>query len=322
MRALVTGATGFIGGHVARILRSHRHDVTALVRTPAAATALEDADIAVVAGDITDPASVAAAIKGHDVVFHLAAWYAIGARDKALMERVNVEGARTVFQAAAEAGVERVVHCSTVAALGTNLDSGVGDETKQHHGRFGSLYEETKHRAHHLALEFGRNGLPTTIVMPGAVYGPLDHSMVGVLLRLWAKRLLIACPFQEAGLSWVHVEDVAAGVVAAFERGAPGESFILGGVNESIGGMFRRVAPLTRLRAPARMPAWLVRASAPLSPLIARALKQQPAMIQEGLSSLSGSWMYSSAKAERDLGYTYRSIEDGVTATINALRAE
>src|SRR5439155_16327647 len=180
--------------------------------------------------------------------FHLAAWYAIGVRDLERMEQVNVGGTVNVLDAAAEAGIPRVVYCSTIAALGTVPGGGISDETDVHQGNYGSNYEQTKLRAHRFAAERAAAGAPILTVMPGATYGPGDESMVGVLLKLYAKGLLVACPFQETGLSWVHVEDVADGMVRAFEKGEPGVCYILGGDNESIRGMFARIKPLTGRR--------------------------------------------------------------------------
>jgi dihydroflavonol-4-reductase len=320
MRAFVTGGTGFIGTRVARTLIDDGWEVTALARAPERAAHLAQMGARVAIGDITDAAALAASMPGHDAVFHLAAWYAIGARDRARMESINVGGTINVFDAAAAASIPKIVYCSTVAAIGTNPDGGISDETKAHHGQPGSNYEVTKMRAHEIALERASSGAPIVIVMPGATYGPGDTSMVGVLLRLYAKGLLVACPFQGTGLSWVHVEDVAGGIVHAYEKGETGEEYILGGDNATIRDLFTRIKPMTHRRVPAPMPGWLVKAGVPFGPLIARMLKQEPDLLKEGLTSLNGSWMYSSAKAEGTLGYTHRTIEEGIPPVIEAMR--
>ncbi|MGZ4105329.1 MAG: NAD-dependent epimerase/dehydratase family protein [Actinomycetota bacterium] len=322
MRAYVTGATGFIGSRVARALLRDGWDVTVLARSAERAQALADAGARVHLGDITDPASIRGSIAGHDALFHLAAWYAIGVRDRARIEQINVGGTVNVLDAAAEAQIPKIVYCSTVAALGTAPDGGIGEETHHHDGPPGSNYEETKLRAHRVAAERAAAGAPIVTVMPGAVYGHGDESMVGVLLKLYAKGLLVACPFQETGLSWSHVEDVAAGMVLAYEKGETGEGYILAGDNETIGNMFKRIQPFTHKRPPMRMPNGLVKAGIPFGPLVARVLGQEPDLLKEGLKSLSGSWMYSSKKAEAALGYRYRPIEEGIPPVIEALRAK
>jgi len=322
MRAYVTGATGFIGSRVARALIDQGWDVTVLARNPERAREIAQAGADIAIGDITDPAWLNATMPGHDAVFHLAAWYAIGVRDLARMEQINVGGTVNVLDAATEAGIARVVYCSTIAALGTVPGGGISDETDVHQGNYGSNYEQTKLRAHRIAAERATAGAPIVTVMPGATYGPGDHSMVGVLLKMYAKGLLVACPFQETGLSWVHVDDIANGIVAAHDKGETGEGYVLGGDNETIGGVFARLKPLTGRRAPMNLPNWTVKAATPFGPLIARMLKQEPDLLKEGLTSLNGSWMYSSKKAEAGIGYRHRSIEEGLPPLIASLRAK
>jgi nucleoside-diphosphate-sugar epimerase len=319
MRAFVTGATGFIGTRVTRALIDRGWEVTALVRTPSKAQPVIDVGATIARGDVTDRVSLDA-MKGHDAVLHLAAWYAIGARDRNRMEQVNIGGTVNVLDAALNTSIPRIVHCSTVAAIGTIPGGGIGDETTEHHGDFGSIYEETKGEAHRIAAERANAGAPIVTVMPGATYGVGDNSMVGVLLKLYAKRLLVACPFQETGLSWVHVDDVANGIVLALEKGTVAEQYLITGDNETIGNMFKRIRPILHKRPPMKMPNGLVRAAVPLGPLVARILNQEPDLLKEGLTSLSGSWMYSSAKAERELGYRYRPIEEGIPPVIEQMR--
>jgi dihydroflavonol-4-reductase len=317
MRAFVTGATGFIGGHVARRLAAAGHEVTALARSPERTGALREAGVSVVPGDVTEPASLAGPIRRADVVFHLAAWYQLGTTDRQRMYRINVKGTEHVVRLAAEAGVERIVHCSTVGALGTHPPGVIPDETWRHSGRFGSVYEETKWMAHQRVHELAAAGAPVVVVMPGAVYGPGDRSVLGAMLRIYAKGWLLACPFLDAGVSWVRVEDVAEGIVAAAEKGRLGEDYILGGDNATIGEVLRRIAPLTGIRPPRLgIPAGLVRAALPISPLVGRLLGQPPGILRDGLESLSGSLEYSSEKARRELGYSFRSVEEGMPEVV------
>jgi dihydroflavonol-4-reductase len=321
MRALVTGATGFIGGAVARALRGRGWEVTALVRSPDRARALADAGIVLAHGDITDQGSLAAAIPEHDAVFHLAAWYAIGVRDRRLMTAINVGGTTNVLRAAENAGVRRVVHCSSVTALGGCAPDEVGNETKVHDGRFASVYEETKHAGHLAARAAAARGRDVVTVMPAAVYGPGDESILGLLIRLYARKLLVVLPAPNIGVSWVHVDDVAAGMIAAHDRAEPGGEYILGGDNLRIMEMLRRCEPHTGVRAPrAVVPAWMLRATLPLSPLYARVIGQPPGLAREGLATMSGSQMYSSARAREGLGYRWRPVEEGITQTVAAIR--
>lgn len=321
MRAFVTGATGFIGGHVARRLAHEGHEVTALARSPDRTSGLREAGVAIVKGDVTEPQSLLGPIRRADAVFHIAAWYQLGATDRTRMYQINVKGTENVIRAATDAGVERVVYCSSVAVLGTHAPGEIPDETAVHDGRYGSMYEEMKWMAHQRVHELVAEGAPVVTVMPGAVYGPGDSSILGVLLRFYAKGWLVALPFQDAGVSWVRVEDVADGIIAAHDKGRIGEDYILAGDNATIGNLLRRIAPITGIRAPRlKLSNRLVRLSLPLSPLVGRILRQPAGIVREGLESLSGSIEFSSEKARRELGYTFRSVEEGMPEVVEWYR--
>ncbi|HEX9712535.1 MAG TPA: NAD-dependent epimerase/dehydratase family protein [Actinomycetota bacterium] len=320
MRAFVTGATGFIGGAVARALLDDGWDLTLLVRTPSKAAELVARNAAVVLGDLADPQGLEAPMRDHDAVFHLAAWYDFGVTDHSRMERINIDGTEHVIRAAAGAGVERIVYCSSVAALGNDPAGGIGDETKQHHGRYGSFYEQTKHRAHERVRALAAEGIGVVTVMPAAVYGPGDPSLMGLLMKLYARRLLIACPFLAAGVSMVHVSDVAHGMIRA-ARAAPGSEYILGGDNGTVKSVFERVASTTGIRPPrVSIPNVVLRASAVLGPVIGRILREEPGMVREAAATMTGSWMFTSARAQRDLGYSYRPVEEGIPPMVAGLR--
>jgi nucleoside-diphosphate-sugar epimerase len=317
VRAFVTGATGFIGGHVARRLVEGGWDVTALARSPDRTPALRKLGVTIVPGDVTEPSSLGGPMARADAVFHLAAWYQLGEKDRMKMVQINVKGTENVLGAARGAGVDRIVYCSSVAALGTHAAGEVPDETATHSGGYGSTYEETKWMAHQRVHSLADEGVPVVTVMPGAVYGPGDTSILGVLMRFYAKGWLLACPFMESGVSWVRVEDVADGIIAAHDKGRIGEDYILGGDNATIRDMLTRIAPLTGIRVPRfGVGDRLMKMSLPLSPIVGRILKQPPGIVRDGLESLSGSLEYSSEKARRELGYAFRSVEEGVPETV------
>jgi dihydroflavonol-4-reductase len=320
VRAFVTGGTGFIGGRMVDRLLDDGWEVSALVRSPERAARIRERGATLVQGDITDPESFVSAMKGADAVLHLAAYYALGVNDREQMMRSNVAGTESILRAAGDAGVPRILYCSSVAALGSGPEGSIGDETRAHHGDFSSIYEESKFRAHESVLRLVADGLPVVSVMPGAVYGPGDVSFVSVLLRLYAKRRLVVCSFRDSSASWVHVDDVVDGIARAIGKAPAGETYLLCGDNETIGGLLERIAPLTGIKPPrVWMPDWLARASLPLSPLISRLLGQAPGAVREGSRTLSGSLAFSSAKAERDLGYRYRSVEEGLPPYIESL---
>ncbi|HEX9696666.1 MAG TPA: SDR family NAD(P)-dependent oxidoreductase [Actinomycetota bacterium] len=317
MRALVTGGTGFIGGRLVRRLVERGHDVTALVRSPDRAAGLKELGVTLAGGDVTEPATLEGPVRKADAVFHLAAWYEMGVTDRTKMYQVNVRGTEHVLKAAIEAGTPRIVHCSSVAALGGGPVGDILSETTRHSGSFGSVYEETKWQAHDVAARFAASGAPIVTVMPGAVYGPGDPSALGAMIRLYAKGWLIACPFQDGGFSWVHVDDAAEGMIAAYEKGRDGQEYVIGGENASIRDLFTQLAPITGIRAPrVEVPRWAIRASIPLSPLVGRFLGAGPRIVKDSLASMRGSWMAFSTKAETELGYRYRSIAEGMPETV------
>jgi nucleoside-diphosphate-sugar epimerase len=321
MRAFITGATGFIGGRVAKALVERGDEVTALVRSPDKAGALRGLGVTLVGGDITEPSTLQGPIRRAEAVYHLAAWYEVGVTDRTRMYQINVRGTEHVMDAAAAAGVERVVYCSSVVVFGMRSIGDIADETTEHEGGFGSLYEETKWQAHMKVRERARAGLPVITVMPGGVFGPGDQSPIAILLRLYSKGWLIAVPFPQTEFSFIQVDDLADGFLAAFDKGRPGEEYVLGGENLSIREVFLRLEPITGIRPPRfGVPSWLVRASIPISPLIARALKQGPHVMQDAMGTMGGSFMASSAKAQRELGFAFRSLEDTMPETIEWLK--
>ena len=320
MRAFVTGGTGFIGGRMVDRLLDDGWEVCALVRSPERAARIRERGAVLIPGDVTEPETFSDAIAGSDAVFHLAAYYALGVSDREEMMRINVGGTEAVLRAAGKASVPRIVHCSSIAALGSGPHGSVGDETREHHGDFPSIYEESKWFAHEIAAGLVKEGLPIVSVMPAAVYGPGDVSFISVLLGLYARRRLVVCSFRDAMASWVHVDDVVDGMVRAADKAPPGETYVLGGDNESIGGLLERLAPYTGIKPPrVWVPDWIARASMPLSPLFSRLLKQAPGAVRDGTKLLGGSIAFSSAKAERDFGYRFRPIEEGLPSYVEAL---
>jgi len=233
MRYLVTGATGFIGGHVARQLARAGHEVRALVRSPERMDApgrgdLARAGITVCAGDITDKDSLRAPMRGVDGVFHLAAWYKVGARDPSQAEAINVAGARNVLEVMRELGVPRGVYTSTLAVF-SDTAGRVVDESYRHDGPWLSEYDRTKWIAHYEVAEpMMREGLPLIIVQPGVNYGPGDTSGIGALFVRYLRRRLPVAP-ERTAYCWAHVEDTARGHILALEKGKPGQCYILAG---------------------------------------------------------------------------------------------
>ena len=311
MRAFVTGGTGFLGGRLVERLRGRGDEVVALVRSPGKAGRLGELGCELAEGDLASRERLAAAMRGCDAVFHVAADYRIGIREseRAHMFEVNVEGTRNLLDAAA--GVGRIVYVSTNSVLG-NTRGAVVDET---HDRAGgdwlSAYDESKFLAHRLVQERIAEGAPIVVVQPGGIYGVGDHTQMGPLLDRALRGKLVLLPLGSVGLNWAHVDDVAAGVLLAHDRGKVGETYILGGEIATLrkgveqafaaGGHRPRIVPV---------PSALLRLVAPLGPLLGR-------NVREILSASDGvTYWGSDAKARRELGYAPSGLAEGLRRTV------
>ncbi len=318
-RYVVTGATGFIGGELARQLLGAGHQVVTVARHPARARALAERGVEVHRGDITVPATLTEPMRGADGLFHVAAWYEIGARDKRPAQRINVDGTRHVLEAMRAAGVRKGVYTSSLAVFGDTHGAMV-DEACFRGGPWLTEYDRTKWVAHYeVALPLIRAGLPLVIVQPGLVYGPGDHSLFAGALRRYLRRRLPVTPAGTA-YCWAHVADVARGHVLAMERGRVGESYILAGPRHTLAEAFAIAERITGIPAPRRHPSpRTMRALANLMRAVEWALPVPPSYTYEGLLVAAGAtYLGDNAKARREIGYTPRPLEEGLRQTLEA----
>jgi len=306
----VTGATGFIGGVVARKLRARGDEVVALVRDPGRAGYLADRGVELVAGDISDRASLVEAMGGADGVFHIAGWYKVGVDDRAAAWATNVDGTRNVLDVMAELGVRRAVYTSTLAVNSDTHGIQV-DESYRFVGRHLSLYDATKAEAHRIAEARIADGLPLVIVMPGLVYGPDDPSSIGDALRQLLRGRFPAAP-RGSAFCWAHVEDTADGHLLAMDRGTPGETYMICGEPHSLLEAMTLAARVAGVRAPVGIPDVTMRSLAPVTGLLGRVAPIPPAYTSEGLRVAAGTtYLGTDAKARRELGFAPRSLEVG-----------
>lgn len=319
----LTGATGFIGGRLAEALHARGRRLRCLVRDPGRAAALERLGAELVVGDITDEAALARGLEGADVAFHLAAIYDIGVVDGAALERVNVGGTEAFLRAVQHAGTGLAVYVSSTVALGPT-GRVEGDETSRWHGPFPTAYHRTKTRAHELALAAQAVGLPLIIVCPAYVYGPGDRGPVGRFLAELLSGRLPGLVDDPAWFSYVHVEDVAAGLVAAAERGRPGATYVLSGE----GATFNDFAELAALHAgvPAprvRLPRALALAAGSAADVLSRITGRRFSLSREGVRAVTRErWLHSHALAERELGWRPRPLSAGLRPTVMAVLKE
>ncbi|MGH3366914.1 MAG: NAD-dependent epimerase/dehydratase family protein [Nocardioidaceae bacterium] len=310
MRYSVTGATGFVGEAVARLLRQDGHQVVALVRDPARAGRLTDLGVDLVRGDLDDAAAMEELCTDTDGLFHVAGWYRLGSRDPEQGWRTNVQGTRQVLAAVREAKVPRVVYTSTLAV---NSDTGgrTVDESYRFTGRHLSVYDETKARAHQVAEQEAADGLPVVTVMPGLVYGPGDTSQAGAMIAavIAGRRPLI----HDGGrVCWAHVDDVARGHLLAMQHGTTGEAYMLAGEQASLADGLRRLAHLAGTRGPIVLPAQGVRAGAALAGVVGRVVPMPPLYAAESMRASLATYLGTPAKTERALGWSSRPLDDGL----------
>jgi len=232
MRVFVTGGTGFIGQCVVNGLQVRGYDVTVLVRDPAspAARALAAAGAELAVGDVTDRAALRAGMAGAEAVIHNAGIYAFGLTraERRQMTAVNVNGTANTLGIAHELGIRRILYVSTAFAFG-ETDGHLRDETWVRRSTPQSHYEATKTEAHELALGLQRAGAPIVVLCPVAVAGPGDHSSLGHMARLYVRGQMPPFSFGNGTVSFVHVDDVAAAITHAVERGREGETYLLSG---------------------------------------------------------------------------------------------
>lgn len=314
-RVLLTGGAGFIGGVVARRLRERGDAVVAIVRDPARAGSLSLLGVKLVAGDLSSVEAIASAADGVGAVIHAAGSYRIGIlpEERPAMLDANEGTAMRVLEAAVRAGVGRTVVVSTVGVFGDTRGR-VVDETFQRDLSTGflSYYDESKWRAHVAMLRAIEAGQPVVIVQPGQVYGLEDQSSAGGQLRAAAAGHLPYRAFDSLGLCMGHVEDVAAGVVAAFDHGRLGEAYVLAGPNHRFRELIAQAAAVGGVRGPRlEMPAGVARLLSHLGPRVAR-LGGAPLNLAEVVRASDGvTYWATSAKAERELGFHARSIAEG-----------
>jgi nucleoside-diphosphate-sugar epimerase len=315
VKVFLTGGTGFIGGEAARQLCDRGDEVVCLVRSPEKAANLTELGCELASGDLGDEGAIRKGMEGCDAVIHAAAVYEVGipASQRPAMREANVGGTERVLSAALEAGIPKVVYVSTVGIFG-NTNGQIVDESYEHPAdHFTSAYEETKWEAHQVAKRLIGEGLPGIIVQPGGVYGPGDTSSVGQLLDQFLSGKMPLMPFPELGICLSHVEDIAAGIILALDKGRTGETYVISGPATTVREAIGVVADVTGRKAPKRaIPTPLMKAMIPIGPLVGKVMGQPP-NLRELISSADGVTFWASYdKAKAELGYEPRGLEEGL----------
>ncbi len=327
MKAFVTGATGFVGSHVAQELAALGAELRLLVRPTSPTRNIESLKAERVVGELGDTAALRAAMSGCDAAFHIAADYRLWTRDAAdvvAMYRSNVEGTRSVIEAARQAGVKRIVYCSTVATMGFTANGRPADENSP--VRLDDMighYKRSKFLAEQVALEAGKSGGDVVIVNPTAPVGEQDvkPTPTGRIILDFLKRQFPA--YVDTGLNLVDVREVARGHIAALGKGRPGERYILGGENLTLKQILDKLAAITGLAAPRVKLPYVVALAAGVGDTVVtgRILRREPRVSLDAVRIGRKKMWVTSVKAERELGWRTVPVEDALRRAVAWFRA-
>ena len=318
MHYFVTGATGFLGGHVTARLVDGGHQVTALVLTRDEARELADYGVRPHVGSVTDKDTLRRGMRGVDGVFHVAG-SRVGFYDRDTAEAVNIDGTRNVLELVRELGIGKVVHTSTLSVF-SDTHGKVVDETYRFTGKHLTEYDRVRARAHYeVALPMMEHGLPGVILLPGAMYGPHDTSVMAGLLGRYLLGKVHAVSAASA-YCWAHVADVAQAHVLAMEFGRPGQQYIVGGEPHTVREVLAEAGQLVgRARPPIPLPAWLVRPAASVVGAGAKIVRPWRLGADRLRVAVGVTYLGSDARARAELGFDPRSLSDGLPDAVQWL---
>jgi len=323
MLVFVTGATGFLGSHVARALAAQGADLRLLVRASSNLSNIEDLKAERVVGDLRDPASFEKALSGCEAVFHVAADYRLWVRDPDEMYRSNVEGTRAILEAARRTGIRRVVYTSSVATMGFTSNGHLADEESPVAlDNMIGPYKRSKFMAEQVAIEAGRGGMDVVIVNPTTPVGERDikPTPTGRIVVDFLKKKFPA--YVDTGLNLVDVGECARGHVAALEKGKSGERYILGGENLTLKQILDKLAAITGLPSPkVRVPYVMALATGVVDEMVTgRLLGREPRATIDAVRMGRKKMFVTSAKAERDLGWKIVPVDDALGRAVEWFR--
>lgn len=320
MRAFVTGATGFLGGRTAIRLHEDGHDVVAFVRATSDTRRLDEAGIEARVGDVTDAASVRAALDEEpwDLVVHAAAIVDVVKPERERILAVNVDGTQHVLDACRQVGVSRVVHVSSIAALG-DPDEGLADETTELEPPYVSLYAESKHKADVSAATYADAGLDVVRVNPSIVVGS-DDPKTGYVLRRWLQGRIRYVPRVDGVASYVHIDDAVDGLLGAAARGRSGHRYVLTQENLTHDDLIGLLVDLTDQPEPRRVPKSVAWAAA-VAEEAAAWMRRRPARFsRQALAAMDRRHAFSSLKARQELAWEPEDFKKRLAQTLSRIQ--
>jgi dihydroflavonol-4-reductase len=325
LKAFVTGATGFLGAHVARVLAEQGADLRLLVRQTSDLRNIDGLHADRVTGDLRSAPSLEKAVSGCDVVFHVAADYRLWVKDPEPMYRSNVEGTRALLEAARKNGVRRVVYTSSVATIGFTSKGRVADEgSPVDLADMIGHYKRSKFMAEQVALEAGRGGQEVVIVNPSTPIGEMDikPTPTGRIVVDFLKKKFPA--YVDTGLNLVDATECARGHILALEKGRPGERYILGGENLTLKEILDKLAAITGLPSPrVKVPYFMALATGVVDEMVTGRLRgKEPRATIDAVRMGRKKMFVSSAKAERELGWTIVPVDGALRRAAAWFRAK
>lgn len=324
MKVLVTGATGFLGSHLSRQLVKNGFEVSIFCRSALNTDILSDLKVKRITGDITDSEAVEKAVAGHDVVFHAAAHLAYWNRWKNLQNQINIEGTRNVVDACRKVGVKKLLHISSVAAIGIpeNPDSPADENFRFNLENSRLNYHISKRRGEEFVLKGVEDGLDAVIVNPGSIWGRFGKQFRGVEFAQKVRQKRVV-PYFTGGICVVHVEDVVDGILAAAKNGRSGERYILGGENLTLKKIAEQVAKEQRLeRTFIPVPNTVTLAAATIMELIGLISHRRPSITFATHYCASRFHYYDSRKAKKELGYLPRDFKTILDECVSYIKSQ
>ncbi len=324
MLAFVTGATGFVGSHVARALGEQGANLRLLVRPSSALRNIEDLKADRVSGDLRDKASLKKAVAGCDVVFHVAADYRLWVRNPEEMYRSNVEGTRAILEASRENGVRRVVYTSSVATMGFTSNGHLADEASPVSlANMIGHYKRSKFMAEEVAIEAGRSGMDVVVVNPTTPVGDRDikPTPTGRIVVDFLKKKFPA--YVDTGLNLVDVDECARGHVSALEKGRSGERYILGGENLTLKQILDKLASITGLPSPTiKVPYVVALATGAVDQVVTGYIRRrEPRATIDAVRMGRKKMFVVSSKAERELGWRIVPVDSALRRAVEWFQA-
>lgn len=319
MKVLVTGANGFTGSHLVQALVNRGDSVVAFVRKSSDVSRLANCPVTYAYGDITDGASLQAAMVGVDIVCHTAAYVELGVVNDALMERVNVDGTRMVLQAAQQAGVTKFLYCSTIGIYGDTQGQVVDETFERTQKSFSSSYDRTKYEAQLLVDRAARDGFHTISVMPSGIFGA-DDPHFGPVIRAFRNGKLKVWAGSDRITGIVHVDDLVAGMLLALDQAPSGSHYILSSGEVTTRDMFEVLGTELGIPAPQEIPEGLVRLAGNILDPIGRIFNWQPPLSRERVHYIYDRCVrIDGSKACRELGWSPRPIQQTLRECVEGL---